>query len=121
MKVIRIDEVDEEDHSHRPIFVGGKVTMNRLVGEEATTYYNFNNVNFAAGARTRFHTHTSDQILYVTEGRGKVATAAEEVDIAEGDTAFIPAGEKHWHGATSDSDFSHISLTTPDSVTEVFD
>ena len=31
--------------------------------------------------------------------------------VTEGDLIHIPAGEKHWHGATKDSAFSHISLT----------
>jgi len=26
---------------------------------------------------------------------------------------FIPAGEKHWHGATRDSAFSHIAIMPP--------
>jgi quercetin dioxygenase-like cupin family protein len=35
-----------------------------------------------------------------------------------GDTVLIPKGEKHWHGATPDSDFTHISLQSADSTTE---
>ena len=50
-----------------------------------------------------------------------MANESEEVEVTEGDTALIPAGEKHWHGATADSDFAHISLTSPDSQTEMFD
>ena len=81
--------------------------------------FDFFIVEFAAGARNKLHTHTSDQVLYVTKGRGRVGTESETFDVEEGDTAFIPAGEKHWHGATDDSDFAHIALTHPDSVTEV--
>ena len=49
-----------------------------------------------------------------------MANESEEVQMEAGDTAFIPAGEKHWHGAADGHDFSHISLTRPDSVTEMF-
>ena len=90
------------------------------IGGGTSKNFNFNQVSFAAGAKNHFHTHTSDQILYVTSGRGYVATESEQLEITEGDAAFIPAGEKHWHGATDDSDFSHISLTAPGSQTEVF-
>ena len=120
MKLIRKDEVAEEDSTDNPIFVGGKVYRQPLVGGDISRYFNFNLVGFAAGARNKFHTHSSDQILFVTKGRGLVATETEKVEVGEGDTAFIPEGEKHWHGAAADSDFAHISLTHPDSVTEIF-
>ena len=120
MKVIRNGEVAEQDATDAPIFFGGKVSRQPLVGGDISRYYNLNVVSFAAGARNRFHTHTSDQVLLVTKGKGVVATGGEEVAVGEGDTVFIPAGEKHWHGATPDSDFAHISLTTPDSKTEIF-
>jgi quercetin dioxygenase-like cupin family protein len=121
MDVIKSGSVPAEDASSAPIFFGGKVTRQPIVGGDRTRYYNFGLVNFSAGAKNKFHTHTVDQILFVTEGRGYVASETEQIEIGVGDTAFIPAGEKHWHGATDDSDFSHISLTTPDSQTEVFD
>ena len=41
-------------------------------------------------------------------GKGILATEEEERVVTEGDVILIPAGEKHWHGATSDSEFSHI-------------
>ena len=75
---------------------------------------------FAKGAKNKFHAHSSDQILFVTEGHGLVATEANEVSIQEGDSVFIPAGEKHWHGATSDSNFAHISLTGANSTTKIY-
>ena len=121
MKVIRNREVAEEDASAAPIFFGGRVSRQDLVGKDITSYYTFNIVNFAAGARNRLHTHTCDQVLFVTRGVGTVATENEEAVIREGDTAFIPAGEKHWHGATAGADFSHISLLTPDSTTQIAD
>ena len=64
-----------------------------------------------SGAKNKFHAHTTDQVLFVISGEGYVASESEEVRIAEGDTAFIPAGEKHWHGAADGHDFTHIALT----------
>ena len=55
----------------------------------------------------------------VLHGVGIVANKQEEIQMQEGDTAFIPAGEVHWHGAADGNDFFHISLTRPDSQTDM--
>ena len=70
-------------------------------------------ITFSPGARNKFHTHTTEQVLYVTDGKGIIATENEETVITPGMLAYIPAGEKHWHGAIEDSSFSHISITPP--------
>ncbi len=120
MEVVRQNDVNPEDASNAPLFYGGKVTRQPLIGGSRTDQFNFSLVSFYGGAKNHFHTHTSDQILYATHGEGIVANESEEVVMKAGDTAFIPAGEKHWHGASDDHDFFHISLTRPDSQTEMF-
>ena len=120
MEVVRQSDVNPEDASNAPLFYGGKVTRQPLIGGSRTDQFNFSLVSFYGGAKNHFHTHTSDQILYATHGEGIVANESEEVVMKAGDTAFIPAGEKHWHGASDDHDFFHISLTRPDSQTEMF-
>ena len=117
MKVVRNGSVPEQDATSSPLFFGGEVSRQPLVGGEVSKYFNFGIVSFKAGARNKFHTHTSDQVLFVTKGRGIVATSSEQAVVKRGDTIFIPAGERHWHGATPKSDFAHISLTAPDSKT----
>ncbi len=117
MQVIRKDQTPEVDRSDAPLFYGGKVTGQPIVGGGVSAHFNFTMVNFAAGAKNKFHTHTKDQILYVTKGRGYIATETEQIELTEGDTVFIPADENHWHGATDDSDFSHLSITVPTSQT----
>ena len=120
MDVVRKDDVTPDDASNGPLFYGGKVTRQPLVGSPTTDQYNFSLVSFYGGAKNHFHTHTSDQILFATHGVGIVANESEEIEMNAGDTAFIPAGEKHWHGASDGHDFFHISLTRPDSETEMF-
>ena len=119
MRVIKTIEVPKVDATGNPIFFGGGVSRQGLVDDKTSKFFNFSLINFSAGAKNKFHTHSSDQILYVTSGRGLVATEAEEHVVTEGTTIHIPAGEKHWHGATDDSDFSHISLTAVGSTTEI--
>lgn len=120
MKIIKKDQRSRVDISERPLFVGGKVSREPIFDEGQTDAYTFAIVDFAAGAKNKLHTHTCDQILFATKGKGIVATETEEVIVSEGDTALIPAGEKHWHGATQDSEFAHITLTIPGSKTESF-
>ena len=116
MKVIRTAEVSKEPATGA-LFTGGPVTRQPLVTPEMTKYFNVSVVNFGKGARNKFHSHTSDQVLIVTAGTGIVATEEEELTVGEGDVIHIPAGEKHWHGATKDSEFSHIYVTLIDSKT----
>ena len=115
MKVIKIADVPKEDATSSPIFFGGSVSR------QTSKFFNFSVINFKAGARNKFHTHTSDQILLVTHGKGIVATEEQEHVVTEGTTIHIPAGEKHWHGATNESDFSHITVTAVGSSTEIAD
>ena len=121
MQVVRKGQNDPEDRTDAPIFYGGKVEGEAIVGGGMSGDFNFNKVSFFNGAKNHFHTHTSDQILFVLSGKGYVTTDAEQIEVGEGDTALIPAGERHWHGAVDGEDFSHISLTHPTSETTVYD
>ena len=40
-----------------------------------------------------------------------MATEKEEKVVTVGEIVVFPAGLKHWHGATKDSEFSHIVVT----------
>ena len=110
MKVVKISEVKAEESTSK-IF-RGKVTTQRLVGESSDEF-RVSVVNFSPGAVNVLHSHTFSQVLYVTEGTGIVATENEEITVTPGTVIFIPAGEKHWHGATKDTAFSHIAVMPP--------
>jgi len=111
MKVVKISDIQARDGSTNKIF-RGKVSVQNIIGESAAEFRVIV-VHFSAGAVNVFHTHTFDQVLYVTEGRGIVATEDGEVTVTPGTIIFIPAGENHWHGATKDSAFSHIAIMSP--------
>jgi 4-carboxymuconolactone decarboxylase len=71
-------------------------------------------VTFAAGARTVWHSHPRGQTLIVTEGVGRVQLWDEPVhEMRTGDVVRIPAGAKHWHGASPDQAMSHIAVQEP--------
>ncbi len=76
-------------------------------------------VHFRDGARNRLHTHTTDQILVITEGEGIVATRDEPREVAPGDVAYIPANEPHWHGARPGKDMTHLAINGGTSKTTI--
>ena len=98
-----------------PLFTGENVSVQPLAPEGGD--FNMSVVNFGKRVRNKFHSHESDQILIVTNGKGIVATEQEQREVSTGDVIVFPAGEKHWHGATKDSDFSHIYITRSESKT----
>jgi quercetin dioxygenase-like cupin family protein len=111
MQVVKLGNVKAEESTNQ-IFTGGKVTVQSVIGEREDELRVIV-VNFSPGAVNVFHSHTFDQVLYVTEGKGIVATEAEEVTVTPGTIIHIPAGEKHWHGATKNDAFSHIAVMPP--------
>lgn len=71
------------------------------------------NVIFEAGARNNWHAHPGGQILIVTEGTGYYQEKGKEIRLLhKGDTVQIPPDTVHWHGASPDSDFTHIAIST---------
>jgi 4-carboxymuconolactone decarboxylase len=68
-------------------------------------------VTFEPGARTAWHSHPLGQTLIVTSGVGRVQRWGDPVDeIRPGDIVWIPAGQKHWHGASPTASMSHIAI-----------
>ena len=71
-----------------------------------------NSVFFAPGARTYWHTHEQGQILQVTSGSGWVCVEGDEPQvIRQGDVVWIPADERHWHGASADTFMIHTATS----------
>jgi quercetin dioxygenase-like cupin family protein len=91
----------------------GPVHRKALIDAKDTGGFGVLLVTFGPGARLNFHTHTYEQILYVTEGRGIVATKSKEYTVTPGTTVYIPPGEVHWHGAVKDAPFAHIAIQRP--------
>ena len=90
----------------------GKVERQYLV-EKKTAGLVVAMVKFDRGAGNRMHSHTGEQVLVVTEGKGVVATEMGEQIVTPGTIVYIPANEMHSHGATKDSAFAHWSIQTP--------
>jgi len=68
-------------------------------------------VTFEPGARTAWHTHPLGQTLIVTSGSGLAQRWDGPIEaINPGDVVWIPAGEKHWHGASATAAMTHIAI-----------
>lgn len=79
-------------------------------------------VNFEKGARTNWHTHPRGQTLVVTAGEGRVQAEGKAVQVIRpGDTVWIPAGVRHWHGAAPHSTMTHIAIQTANAEGKVVD
>lgn len=115
MKVVKPNEIAEQP-AVSALFTGD-VRRQVVFQPDDSKSFNFGIVNFSAGSRNKFHQHTSDQILIVTEGSGVVATDDEQRTVTAGDVILIPAGENHWHGAPGDTPMAHIAITAKDSQT----
>lgn len=71
-----------------------------------------NTVAFDPGARTHWHKHDGGQILHVISGYGLICTHGEAPQpIRAGDWIWIPAGERHWHGAAPDTPMTHTAIS----------
>ena len=116
MKIVKMSNVPKEA-AVSALFTGD-VSRQTVLEPGDSSNFNFGIVSFSAGSRNKFHKHSGDQILIVTEGTGKVATDDETVVVNEGDVVIIPAGENHWHGAPDDTGMAHITITVNGSQTE---
>jgi len=109
MKIINIKDTKKQ-YLHKPLFTGA-VTRQSPVTDNEGSQLSIDYVHFPKRVRNKFHKHSNDQVLIVLKGKGIVATKEKEFEVKEGDVIWTPANETHWHGALSDSDFSHISVT----------
>ena len=76
------------------------------------------NVTFEPGCRNNWHIHHAKngggQILICVSGQGFYQEWGKRAKkLLPGDVVNIPAGVKHWHGATPYSWFSHLAVEVP--------
>ena len=89
-----------------PNFTGNTTTLD-------TTGYTVGRRVFEAGARNAtWHMHTAGQLVFGEEGRGRLQIQGQPVkELGVGESAFIPAGVFHWHGASPKENFTMLFIT----------
>jgi 4-carboxymuconolactone decarboxylase len=100
-------------------FTGG-VRVEMLFEAVDHSHASGGSVAFEPGARTAWHSHPGGQILIVTAGTGRVQRWGGPIEeLQTGDVVRIPAGQKHWHGASPHAPMTHIAITEPRDGTSV--
>ena len=99
-----------EENPYGQFFVG-KSYLAQVSKEQVSVF----NVTFEPGCRNNWHIHRAKsgggQILICVGGRGWYQEWGKDaVSMTPGTVVNIPAGVKHWHGAASDSWFSHLAV-----------
>lgn len=93
-----------------PPFTGNAYNANLIRLGQADKFPETNNIVFRAGAHSGWHVH-GGMVILVTGGKGIYQEEGKPAQlIRKGDVVEIPAGVRHWHGATKDSWFSQIVI-----------
>ncbi|MDF0534036.1 cupin domain-containing protein [Shewanella yunxiaonensis] len=89
----------------------GRVRIDNHITPEAPSRLSSAIVTFEPGARTAWHAHGTGQLLFVTQGLGWIQKAGEVKQVIQaGDTVWIGANEKHWHGASDTKAMTHVAV-----------
>lgn len=90
----------------------GEAFLNPLIARDKNNEFSAGSVSFDAKARTNWHTHPKGQVLIVTEGHGYYQEKNNAAQIIKkGDVINIPENVEHWHGASENTNMTHIAIT----------
>lgn len=91
----------------------GTAWVQMLVTDDQTFDTQAYNVIFEPGCRNFWHSHPGGQLLFVTAGEGYYQEKGEPIRLLRpGDVVEIKPDVVHWHGATPNSKFVHLGITT---------
>lgn len=94
-------------------FTGNTTTLD-------TTGYTVGRRVFEAGGRNAtWHMHTAGQLVFGEAGRGRLQIQGQPIkELGVGDSAYIPGGTFHWHGAAPNENFTMMFITMGASTTK---
>lgn len=91
----------------------GRVWLKMLSKRDSVFHCPVGNVTFEPGCRNHWHKHPGGQILLCVSGEGYYQERGGGIQkLHPGDVVRIAPNVEHWHGATADSWFSHLSIET---------
>jgi quercetin dioxygenase-like cupin family protein len=94
-----------------PEYFSGTAWIQLLVPNDAALNCQVANVVFEPGARNNWHTHPGGQILVATNGIGYYQEKGKAIQLLHaGDVVSIAPGIVHWHGASTDTEFTRIAI-----------
>lgn len=117
--VIKIKEeltfpIGNEINSHS--FVGTAYIAQMIPNDKIYHFPQTNNITFAPGARSSWHSH-GGMVILVTGGVGYYQEGKVAQIIRKGDVVECPEGAKHWHGGSANTSFAHIAVNTNTELT----
>ncbi|MBN2239807.1 MAG: cupin domain-containing protein [Dehalococcoidales bacterium] len=112
MLVLNTNSLDLPESKNDAMVDTGTVFRSVLADGKDTGGYSIAMLTYDPGTKLVWHVHDSEQIIYVTGGKGILATRSEEYVVTPGMIVVIPAGEVHYHAAAGDSSFTHIAFYT---------
>lgn len=91
----------------------GTVYLHTMVEGDSLNPNSVGNVTFEPGARSKWHSHPAGQILLATEGLGYYQEKGKQkVMLRKGDVIKCPPNVSHWHGASADTAFVQLAITS---------
>lgn len=117
-----LDEILNKEHSQESVFPKGEIITNNnftgtvwlqmIFSNDSVYHISMGHVTFEPKARTNWHKHPGGQILLVTAGQGYYQEKGKPAQVInKGDVVRIPPDTEHWHGATHDSEMSHLAIS----------
>src|SRR5688572_856883 len=99
--------------------IGPAANFTGLTGTLDPAGYTVGRRVFEAGARNAtWHMHTAGQLVFGEAGRGRLQIQGQPIkELGVGDSAFIPGGTYHWHGAAPNERFTMMFITMGQSKT----
>jgi quercetin dioxygenase-like cupin family protein len=91
----------------------GDAWVEMLVTADTVNRNSVGSVTFEPRARTDWHSHPNGQIILALEGEGYYQEKGSEKKILQkGDVVKCPANLPHWHGASPDTEFVQVAITS---------
>ena len=94
----------------------GTAYLQGLIDADSLNSISVGNVTFEPGARSKWHLHPSGQIILVTDGVGYYQEKGQPKKVLrKGDVIKCPPNIPHWHGASADTTFVQVAITSRES------
>ncbi|ULC60209.1 carboxymuconolactone decarboxylase family protein [Flaviramulus sp. BrNp1-15] len=91
----------------------GNAYLTVLIQADSINKNAVGSVTFEPNARTNWHLHPNGQIILVLDGEGYYQEkGSPKKTIHKGDVVKCPANVPHWHGASPNSEFIQIAITS---------
>jgi 4-carboxymuconolactone decarboxylase len=90
----------------------GSVWVHMIVAKDSIFNTQMATVTFEPGARTNWHSHPSGQILVITSGSAYYQEKGKQKRVlTKGEVVKCYPGVTHWHGATPNSEMTHMAVS----------